>query len=483
MSVTTRTNLATNPTAASTTGYAAVAGTGGTAALTNQTTAGYSGASFNRVTWSVATTALSGGASYTCTGLAATTQYAASVWVRSSVAQTVTLTVAFQNSTPATVNTVTSASTALAANTWTRVSVTGTSGAAVVQAVLTVAATTGGALWANGNTLDIDAVLVEASATVGGYYDGTFTNAGGVVYVWTGTANASTSTATTYTPALSLATGYSPCPNVQVTITDLPPSANTVTVWRTADGARAAVRTTQGLTVTSSTAVNDWEAPQGRDVAYDLEVTAGVGRGTIAPTQHVTLTARTDTAGKPTWWIQDPLVPGTAIELAVTRGDGSRPYLTAAAVKALEYASDVSIVPIIGSDLPLAIGGQRLAAAGVDFSMFTATAQATTNLRNLLRSSSTLLVRPPGTGREAGLPGLVYTAVAKPAEQPVTVAFGGSLTRWSIAGDTVAPPTAAILVPVWTYQAVNALWSTYQQAQTALAAKTYLDVLKSPSGA
>jgi hypothetical protein len=64
----------------------------------------------------------------------------------------------------------------------------------------------------------------------------------------------------------------------------------------------------------------------------------------------------------------------------------------------------------------------------------------------------------------------------------VTVPFGGTLTHWQLSGDLVAAPTMNVLVPVWTYGTVAALWGTYQAAQTALASKTYLDVLKSPSG-
>jgi hypothetical protein len=326
-------------------------------------------------------------------------------------------------------------------------------------------------------------VCIETGPTAGTYFDGTLTNAGGVMYAWTGTPDASTSTATTYVPVISLSTGTSPCPNVAVTITDMTPTSdNVVNVWRTADGVRAAVRGTRGLTVNGSTAVLDYEAPLGCSISYSIEILSGTTKGANAAPASITLNSPTDAAGKPLWWIQDPLVPGTAIALAVAKGDSSRPYLTAAAVKSLEYASDVAVIPVIGSNLPVGIGGQRMAAAGVDFSMFTNTATTTTNLRNLLQGSSILLLRPPGTGREP-LPRLVYTAAPKPVERPVTVAFGGTLTHWAITGTTVAAPTAGILVPVWTYGTVQSLWATYQQAQNTLAAKTYLDVLKSPTGA
>jgi len=478
VSVVTRTNLATNPSAASTTNYAAVAGTGGTAALSNQTTAGYSGSNFNRVTWSAATTSPSGGASYTQTGLAAATQYSHQVWVRSSKIQTVNLSAQYKDSSAVNVGAaVVSANVALAANTWSMLTVTGTSGAAVDRVVLTAAAASAGTNWANTDTLDIDAVLIEVAATSGSYFDGSFVNANSVMYAWSGTANASTSTAITYTPAISLVghSTFDPCPRVEVTITDVTPTDNVLTIWRTADGKRQAVREARKLTVNGSNYVIDYEIPFGRTVAYDVEVTSGLNSGVGVAQQ--TITVNVDT-----WCIQDPLVPSSAIAVNVSKQDSSKPYLTAAAVKSLEYASGVNIIPILGSSEPVALIGQRSIAANVDFSMFTNAVEVTTQLRNLLQQTPLLLVRSNGV-RNDGIPGLAYYAAAKPVEHPVTVAFGGTLTQWELKGDLVAAPTMYVLVPIWTYGAVAALWASYQSAQTALAAKSYLDVYKSPSGA
>jgi hypothetical protein len=322
----------------------------------------------------------------------------------------------------------------------------------------------------------VDAVFMEAAATVNTYFDGASINANSVVYAWTGTAYASPSTATTYTPALSLVVKTdAPCPRVEVTITDVTPTDNVVNVWRTADGKRQAVRGARRWTVNGSNFVVDYETPLGRPVDYDLEIVSGVNYGAGVTTQTVSVASDT-------WWIQDPLVPSSAIALNVSRQDSSLPYLTAAAVKSLEYASGVTIVPILGSPEQVALMGQRTIAGNVDFSMFTNTATVTTQLRNLLQQTPLLLVRSNGV-RNDGIPGLAYYAAAKPVEHPVTVAFGGTLTNWQLTGDLVAAPTMNVLVPVWTYGTVTALWATYQAAQTVLASKTYLDVLKSPSGA
>jgi hypothetical protein len=114
--------------------------------------------------------------------------------------------------------------------------------------------------------------------------------------------------------------------------------------------------------------------------------------------------------------------------------------------------------------------------------MFTRAAEATTMLRDLIQQTPLLLIRTSGL-RNDGVPALAYFACPRPVERPITVAFGGTLTNWKLEGDLVASPTMNVLIPIWTYGTVQALWTTYQQAQTALAAKTYLDVLKSPTGA
>lgn len=207
---TVRTNLATNPNAATAvTNFAAVAGTGGAAAVAynggagvaaSTTTDVVTGAStgpngFARVTWSTATTAVSGGVSYTQTGLAAATQYTHGYWVRSSRNQNLSLSVQYQNSSAVNVGAATvSATVSATLGAWYLLTVTSTSGAAVDRAVLTVAATTGGANWAIGDTLDADAVLIEAAPTAGMFFDGATTNTTSAVYAWTGAANASTST-------------------------------------------------------------------------------------------------------------------------------------------------------------------------------------------------------------------------------------------------------------------------------------------------
>lgn len=266
-----------------------------------------------------------------------------------------------------------------------------------------------------------------------------------------------------------------PCPRVEVTLTGLTAGDSVINLWRTADGQREPVRGARGVTVNGSAFFTDYEAPLNRELSYDVEVLSGSAVADIGTPAYVTVASST-------WWIQDPLVPGSAIPLGV-RSDGTEyPCLTAAALSALERKAGVQVIPIMGSSKPIAITGQRLAEAGVDFSMFTKAAEASTQLRNLLQQGTVLLVRK---GAELGdaLPGSVYTAIPSVVERPVTVPIGGNLTRWDLTGDTVAAPAMSVLVPIWTYGDVQALFETYQQAQDAKGAGTYLDDLKNPSGA
>jgi hypothetical protein len=404
--------------------------------------------------------------------VAASTSYALQVQSKAAAtARTVTLTVNWYTSAGTLISGSSGSAVSDVTTGFTLATVVATSPSTAAFASATIAYNTA----ATSEVHYVDAVFMEASATVGTYFDGSFVNANSVMYAWTGTAYASTSTAKTYTPAIALVVKTdAPCPRVEVTITDVTPTDNVVNVWRTADGRRQAVRGARKLTVNGSNFLIDYEIPLGRTVAYDLEVTSGLNLG-------VGVTQQTATVTSTTWWIQDPLVPSSAIALDVTKNDSTKPYMASASLKNLDYRAQMSVIPILGSSAPVALMGQRMDAANVAFDLFTNMASVTTQLRNLLKQTPLLLVRSPGL-RNDGMPGLAYFGSASAMECPVTVAFGGSLTEWQLKGDLVAAPSMNVLVPVWTYGTVAALWGTYQAAQTAHAGGTYLDDLKSPSG-
>jgi hypothetical protein len=147
----------------------------------------------------------------------------------------------------------------------------------------------------------------------------------------------------------------------------------------------------------------------------------------------------------------------------------------------LEYVSEVAVYKILGSDRPMALFGQRMAAAGVDLSMITNVAEENSRLRKLFMSTGNLLVRLP-LSWTSSLPGSCFAAVSKVAEKPVEHGDDGALTVWELSGDTVAAPTIRVLTAEFTYGDVQLLMSSYGQKQDAMAGLTYLDDLKNPFG-
>lgn len=263
-----------------------------------------------------------------------------------------------------------------------------------------------------------------------------------------------------------------PCPRVGLTITGLGVGDSVVSVWRTADGERNPVRGARRITIVDAGFVTDYDAPLGRPIFYEVEVISGPGGPSRTLTSTVTVAATTA-------WLMDPLVPQSAIP--VVGGDGDEgPYLRGQALAQLEYAADVSLINVMGSDKPMALFGQRMAARGVPLSMGTTSAEQNTQLKRLLMSTAQLLFRPlPEFG---DLPGTMFVSVPSAVELPVNVSMGGSLTWWDLKADTVAAPVLKVLTATFTYGDVALLFATYQQKQDGAAGKTYLDDLKSPFG-
>jgi hypothetical protein len=261
-----------------------------------------------------------------------------------------------------------------------------------------------------------------------------------------------------------------PCPRVGLTITGLGVGDSLVSVWRTADGERNPVRGARRVLMVDAAFVTDYDAPLARVVSYEVEVISGPGGASRTFSNDVTVESTTG-------WLMDPLVPQSAVP--VVGGDGDEgPYLRGEALSQLEYAADVSLIKIMGSDKPMALFGQRMAASGVPISLG-ATLENNTRLKALLMSTAQLLFRPlPEFG---DLPGTMFVSVPSAVETPVSLAYS-YLTWWDLKADTVQAPVLKVLTATFTYGDVALLFATYQQKQDAAAGKTYLDDLKSPFG-
>jgi hypothetical protein len=264
-----------------------------------------------------------------------------------------------------------------------------------------------------------------------------------------------------------------PCARVGITITDLGVGDSVVSLWRTADGEREAVQGERRRTFNDGAYVEDWGAPLGRPVTYEVEVLSGPNGADRVTSEPVTVAA---TVG----YLQDALDPHTAVPIIADHKDGI--YLRAASLSEFERQADVSIFKVMGSSKPMALIGQRMAELGVDTSVSTRTAEDNSRLAALLGSSANLLFRPLPEWGDLGLSGSMYLANPSFVRRPVNVSYGGDLTWWDLKSDVVAAPALRVLTALFTYGDVMMLFTTYQDKLDAMAGATYLDDLKNPLG-
>jgi hypothetical protein len=266
-----------------------------------------------------------------------------------------------------------------------------------------------------------------------------------------------------------------PCPRAGITITGLGIGESSVTVWRIADEERAPVQGLRRVVMNDAAYVTDWAVPLGRPVRYEVEVLSGPGGSVRATTNTITVDS-------PTGFIQDALLPQSAVPVLGERRNNGDVYLRAPALSALEYNADISIYKIMGSDKPMALFGQRMAEMGLDTSLGTRSAEENARLKKLLKSTAQLLFRPLPSWGDVGLSGSMYLANATATQVPVNVFMGGELTWWDLQSNVVAAPAIKVLTATFTYGDVQLLMSTYGQKQALMSGKTYLDDLKSPIG-
>ena len=266
-----------------------------------------------------------------------------------------------------------------------------------------------------------------------------------------------------------------PCDRAGITITGLGIGNSVVTVWQLADGARNPVPGYRRVVMNDATYLTDFYCPLGRDVRYEVEVLSGplgASRTTSAPVVLPSVTG----------WLQDALVPQTAVQVVAQPDSNGDIYLRSPALSAFEYKADVSIFNIMGSDKPMALIGQRLAEMGLDTSLGVRSAEENARIKRLLKSSAQLVFRPLPSWGDLALDGTMHLANATARQVPVNVTMGGKLTWWDITSDVVAAPAIKVLTATFTYGDVEILMSTYQQKQDLMAGKTYLDDLKNPIG-
>ena len=136
--------------------------------------------------------------------VSANTSYTASAWVRGESGKTLTIALSEYTSGNALVG-ITTATTTTATGSWQQINVTRAFGATGVKAKIAVNSKS-----AEQHAFYADALMLADSSYSGIYFDGSFTDANGYIYDWTGTPNASSSTiVTSETYAQNLATNPS----------------------------------------------------------------------------------------------------------------------------------------------------------------------------------------------------------------------------------------------------------------------------------
>lgn len=250
-------------------------------------------------------------------------------------------------------------------------------------------------------------------------------------------------TTTPPAPTLVAYTDADPCPRVEITVTPMPGDADTITVWRSWAGRRTQVRDAVGVTVSGDYFVIDYEVPFGVAVTYTCETAdAGGVPSELSAGSSVTV-AVTEI------WMQDPLAPTSALEVATTTGSsiGVRALADSFAGHTAEMPAET--VTIIGSGEPVALGGTRQAPSGVPLKIKARTQADADAVRSLWDQSFPLCVRTPAKMPfYRGLAYMVfdYTETPHPDWQQVTFTATARVVRGPGRGIVIQPRTFADLL-------------------------------------
>lgn len=255
-------------------------------------------------------------------------------------------------------------------------------------------------------------------------------------------------------------------PAVRVTVSGVA-ALTTFTLSRLCEGVTVQVPGWRAKPIIDSLVYTDSVAPTNRPVTYSLSVGGSV------------VAAATITLNSPYAWLQDPLQPDKCMPFALREGTGMA-TLDSISLKELEYRGGASLIPIMGSALPVAFGGQRAAASGVLHKIRTYTDEDASRVLDIIEDAPILLIRTlPGM---RGVPALTYLDADVQRSQFTTHLPGGQQEYWTISGDLVAAVMQAAITGTVTYDEVQQLLAgyTYDQVQALAAATTYLDWQKNP---
>lgn len=221
------------------------------------------------------------------------------------------------------------------------------------------------------------------------------------------------------------------------------------------DGTRWPVRAANPALVASTTGVGwtgyDAEAPLDVAVTYTASSTQDPATFSATP---VTVPSDTGMVGSMAW-LTHPLQPSLSVLFAVTD------------VATQSRAARRAVLPIMGSNLPIAISDVRLAPTG-EISGSTLTAGDATALAALIGDGATLLVRCPAAWGSMWF----YAAIGDVSDENATHVGPTPDRDWKLPYTVVAPPAGVaggtlgdtyndVLTAYATYNAVIAGEATY----------------------
>jgi hypothetical protein len=228
--------------------------------------------------------------------------------------------------------------------------------------------------------------------------------------------------------------------------------------------------------VLGSTFMRDFVCPLNVSMTYRAVITGGT-----TATWTATLTIASSLA-----WIQDPLAPKSAVSFTPFELPGSVTLL-AGSFAAIAMNQPMSLVAPMGSAIPVASVGTRMAPVNVPLILGAAQSQnaAFLALNALLDAAGQVVLR--------GLPaGVLLDPVTHVLASTVTYEIEGVApglyNTLTLAVSQVQPITTRIVVPWWTYDQVKALIQTQVSVGATYAAvlaaqpvgKTYTQWLANP---
>ncbi|MFF5791137.1 hypothetical protein ACFY5D_03720 [Paeniglutamicibacter sp. NPDC012692] len=328
---------------------------------------------------------------------------------------------------------------------------------------------TNGTVNSPGDWIDLDAILLEPSATPGTYFDGDTPADATYAYSWTGAPHASTSIAEYapyYTQAEAVTEAGKP-PRVNLTINSIP-GEQVIRVGRTAGGDTTIVPGARRKRGSVAMVVPDLFPALGVPTTYTVYVgTQAVGQAT--------LTVESDTA-----WLQDPIHPDQAVPVHGSSGGDGVLKLTSESLQSVSYAVTGTEHKVMGGRYGVVVGSDRGAAEGITLTTSSYDRDLDAAVRELVKDTPILVFRPiPGMHP---LPPVCYLHAAF-TDLPMTTHWGGPLGRFSLAGNLVQAVLSAFRSGLATYADVHAVLSGYTYGDVAAlhAGKQYLDVHKDPT--